>query len=246
MSGYIRTILVTMVAALGAIGAVSGTVDPYGIHRFFTLEKVNARRGSIESHMRRTKAADIIRRRPQILLVGTSRILRGMDPRRLKEAAQRETYNLGLSNLRMREALLFIDHALANTRPDLVIFGADLFSFNAAEQTFEGVDYEKLGGRSLLPYWTEAFFSASALRDSIATVKDNLTRQGPSDGAHRSDFRADGYYGEAIAPRPVPRHEDIEHRIGNYVRRWLSDFSVTPEEYSDFERMLTRLREPEN
>jgi len=81
--------------------------------------------------MRRMKAADIRRLKPKAVLLGSSRILEGMDSTEVAKIVGTPCYNLGLAGANMEEIAAYFEYALL-MQPHLqfVLLGIDFFAFN--------------------------------------------------------------------------------------------------------------------
>lgn len=158
-----------------ACGAVSFVVDPYGIWDNHGLVGINRIKNKISNRERLFKAVAVMQKKPDIILMGSSRTLLGLNPEHPALQARGHVYNLGLSAASMKEIKKYFEHALAN-QPDLkeVVLGLDFFMFNELRKQAGDYD-ENLIGRRRLPFQNgfASLFSISALKDSVLTALYN-------------------------------------------------------------------------
>jgi hypothetical protein len=126
---FVWSALATFLLCLIAVLALNALVDPYAAQNGSWLPR-NCKVKTLDCQ-RLTKAAAIRDLKPKAILLGTSRILEGMNAEQVSEVIGVDTYNLGLSSANMEEMFAYFEHALYH-QPDLqvVVIGLDLFSFN--------------------------------------------------------------------------------------------------------------------
>jgi hypothetical protein len=138
---FVTFTLAAMAALVVLTGALLVAVDPYWLWREAPPWTENGRGENrlLNTQMRFAKALQVVTRQPELILIGSSRVYRGMDPERLSGPAA-EAYNLGLSSMRIHESVAYLRHALRWTRARTVVFGFDFFAFDARVPWEDGFD----------------------------------------------------------------------------------------------------------
>ncbi len=212
-----RTGLVALVV-LGVLGSLNALVDPFGMFGAPVLRGFNANKAAVSKYIRFSKPLSVISQRPEILLLGTSRLQYGIDPDILSGAHQR-AYNFGIPAMTMHEAEAFGLHAIRTAPLREMVIGLDMFSFGSHVEQQDGFDENLLRG-FITPY---AFFqgalSYTALQASATTIQVN--RADPD----TIEYRLNGFR------QPWDRsHEDVIEGI----RESVVEYATDPALYRDF------------
>jgi hypothetical protein len=168
--------LVIALLPIGLLGIVNFTIDPYGLFKTFTLNKINLLKSRQDNNLRVYKAAEIINLKPQKILLGSSKVLLALDPYHPALAKNDSiNFNLGIPRTHIYELRRYLEHAIAN-QPNLkqVVLGIDFFMFDL----FEPNDFQrgqKLLGKTNIPVeeFASQIFSLDVLEDSQATFLTN-------------------------------------------------------------------------
>jgi len=117
---------------LAIVGGFNFLIDPYGVYNnFFILRELNEYKPKKEDNDRLYKAIDIIHLQPNTILLGSSRVKRGLDPDHPALESFPPVYNLGLNGANIYEIRRYLEHTLANNpRLKRVILGLDFFTFD--------------------------------------------------------------------------------------------------------------------
>jgi hypothetical protein len=172
---YLSSFAVFLAIQIFAIVAFNWLVDPYKVSNVIKLYQFNQAKPEVVGQARLFKAIEIIRKKPEITLLGSSRTDLGLDPDYLSDRA----YNLGILGGNMYEVLRYFQHAIAN-QPDLkqAILGIDFFMFNQTrtnQPDFQEGRLEKTHITFLDLFNTT--FSLNAVGASFETIQSN--RQKP-------------------------------------------------------------------
>lgn len=121
-----------VILPLAIVGGFNLLIDPYGVYNeFFILRQLNEYKPKKEDNDRLYKAIDIIHLQPNTILLGSSRVKRGLDPNHPALEAFPPVYNLGLNGANIYEIRRYLEHTLANNpRLKRVILGLDFFTFD--------------------------------------------------------------------------------------------------------------------
>lgn len=151
-------------------------VDPYDLYRLVCLRGINAVKPEFRKYSYMSKAYAVKRLRPQALILGTSRVENGIDPRHPGWHYQ-PAYNLGLSGANIYEAFRYYQHAYAVQPLKEVVIGLDLLMFNGNNEQSANFTEERLlvdrYGCQQPRYYRDlltSLISFSALSDSIDTL----------------------------------------------------------------------------
>ena len=146
------------------VGGFNLIVDPYDIFDSPKIEGFNANKPEIESIQRVYKAIKQNSAKTDILLIGTSRTDRGLDPanKNIKQDAYNSSINSGLP----REYEFYIDTAVKNGAKEVII-GVDLFTFYAKDHFRPDFDKTAFGKFEPAKY----ILSRDALTSSLKTIR---------------------------------------------------------------------------
>lgn len=161
-----------------ATGLLNLLVDPYGIIKSPMIVGLNVLKPAQDNQTRLLKSAEIIQFKPQRLILGSSTVILGLDPKNdnLQVDENLAFYNAGLTGAYISEVRKYLEHALLNqSQIDQVILGLDFFMFNKTKQGLVN-DEQDLLNKTQIPLWKklETLFSINTLEKSIETVETNL------------------------------------------------------------------------
>lgn len=166
----------------------NAVVDPYDAFHLWQAVGFNSEKTELLSRGGRVEKSLRLREVPfETVLVGSSRVLVGMDPQS-PHLDDNKTYNAGLGGTNMYELSQVIEY-IARHQPDLeqLIIGLDFSMFNDY-RTVNG-DYEVSGfaGRTAWQLYSYLLFSQAASLDSLDTLVSNLA--GGQDRVRRDGYQ---------------------------------------------------------
>lgn len=174
--------------------------NPYRLLPFsITITGLNDIKPKLYEYQRYVKIFDMAKQKPKTVLLGSSRILWGIDPKHsaLQQRHYMPVYNGGILGPPMYEIRKYFDHALAS-QPHLkrVILGIDFYAFN---QAFDGRSFlqESDFGKSekqLLKMHSDLIYDVKSI---FLTLKDSLFRN------QCKSLREDG----RLTPAPLEARE---------------------------------------
>ncbi len=182
---------------LFVIGGFNWYYDPYEIYHFPDQDQAAIEKPEIESHIRLHKAYAVKTVKPDSILIGTSRVLVGMDPHNSALPAGR-WYNLALTGASIYEILRYIQHANAVQPLKTIVMDVEYGSFDPYihhkpdfDEARLAVDRQEKPNRFYFRDYLTTLFSYDALKDSVALVTGPGVLQEPimSDGSRANDFR---------------------------------------------------------
>ncbi len=162
--------------SLTLFGGFNFLIDPYGIYDSPKVASINKYKSEQMAYDRIFQAIEIIKRKPNVLFLGSSTVQFGLDTRYFPNNESYEVYNLGLQNANIREINQYFKHALVNN-PDIktVVMGVDLFIFEKDKEDNPNYDQNRLEKKIInFKDIANTLFSFSAFDASVKTIKNNL------------------------------------------------------------------------
>jgi hypothetical protein len=192
---YLRGLLLGCGGLLLLVVALNALINPFNLYDGPRMVGFNHYKYELFRHSRLGKAAEVRRRKPDCLILGSSRAQFGLDP---GHPAWRDcnAYNLALGGGSMYEVMRYFQHARTVHAPQEVVLALDLFMFNAHRALRQpGYTEERLMARAdgnFNPDWRSVaaqdlfttLLSWRALNASFKTVFPPYLRQppGPENG----------------------------------------------------------------
>lgn len=173
---FLQALSMLVAFSIAVTAVINYIIDPYGIYHSISVRGLNAVKPQLSTHGRLFKAAEIMRLRPEAIILGSSRAATGLNP--AHAGFPDKAYNLAIDCSDMHEVLAYFRHALAN-QPNLklVVFGVDpeMFAARIAQSDF---DESRIGRQHLsLTDITNSLLTIDALKASIETVIANVTHR---------------------------------------------------------------------
>ena len=228
------------------MSCVNYIVDPYGLYRRIDSEGFNQQKEGVRSKIRLVKALELPLRKPKTLLLGSSRVHDGLNPDdiALNDSQFSPVYNLGIDMLRISEAAEYLQFAVNNSDIKRVIFGLDFFMFNSLKQSEAGFDPKLISSRpNALDYLKTTLISASALRDSVQTIKQSMNQ------SSRREFLSNGYRPAKMVFYGLSDYSAL-HYFTNFTflspksnTKYYGEFTLQKKAILDFERILRICRD---
>jgi len=185
---FIVSLLVFFLLGACAIAAANILIDPFFRFDLVAIEGFNAQKPVFAPLSRVAKPGVVCRMQPRAVILGTSRVEVGMNPRYAAWKAEDEpVYNLALPGSGLKEIYLTLQHAVhASTRLRVVLVGLDFLMFNAHREAVvfgtEVVGFD--AGRLMLTadascwkslsYDVQLFLGLEGLAYSYATIRQQM------------------------------------------------------------------------
>lgn len=218
MSLYLKTFLCTLIAVFMAIGLVSYVLDPFGMFRGYGLRTNYLLGERIWEDSRKVKDLSLDRLRPDTLIVGNSRVLKGFDvydPRLLRQLGN--IHNLGLSGANMDELSHYTRLAMRGQSLRTLIIGLDIGQFTEARiqdnsETAESAYLQRLYVVDMVKRFSYTLWSPQAIKAwmGVITQPHSLTIRGAP------NFDEDSRTLLASGQRNITLK--IEHHVANRLR----------------------------
>jgi hypothetical protein len=176
-NAFITTFLICAGLSIAALGLFNVIMDPYDyFETSSTIVAVNNKKLSHDISERLKVAVEVIKSKPQAILLGSSRVRAGFDNNYFGNLVNQKSQKVAFSGARFEEIFGYFEHALAN-QPNLkeVFLGVDFFAFAESLKPVEEYSKERLG-KPFLPL-NDVFklvFSKHVLHSSYQTLKFNL------------------------------------------------------------------------
>lgn len=239
-----RTLAVSLATFLVLVGLINWVVDPYRVWPFVSLRHFNAAKPEADSMEEMFKPIAITRTKPQVLFLGSSRVVFGLNP--ASPALAHNTgsvYNLGLPGGNLHAIRRNFEHALYNdSRIHTVFLGLDFFAFSVTSELPASYREERLGRHGISPRDTvTTLFTIDALLASIRTVISNL---------RSPDYQ--GYYPNgmytAIDMRRQVAREGMPRRFRLSLQMYLGKdhlggFALSEAAFTELSRIVALARE---
>lgn len=206
---YLSLLVGLPTVAMLATGAFSLGVDPFGLYRVVPSRSgLNAQKPRQKGHERMVRAADLTRLAPDALILGTSRAQVGLDPEAgawARVAAR--PVNAALSDGSPYEALRYLQHADAQAKVKVVVFGADYPSFISPTRFTSDFTESRLavspGNERRLLHWLDDVPSTLLSLDTLRISRRTLLEQ-----------ETPSYFFETGRRRPTPMEARLEEQGG--------------------------------
>ncbi|MBE9125808.1 MULTISPECIES: hypothetical protein [unclassified Coleofasciculus] len=220
------------------VGIFNIIIDPYGVLNSPTVSGINRLKPEQDTHNGLFKSVEVMRLKPTTVLLGSSRVVLGLNPKYLALLANQPAYNLGIPGVHIYEAKHYFEHALIN-QPKLkqVIIGIDFFMFNNTNFSDNLSIYDKnLVGKSQIPLQRllDVVFSIQVFQSSLITLEVN-----------REDLASLPYYSNGmrnVSPKsnPKPMIDNFKIDIGNYLNNenYYKNYSLTQSSIKEFKKII--------
>ncbi|WP_346291445.1 hypothetical protein [Sphaerothrix gracilis] len=204
-SRFLKNFFAFSAILLGTVFLTNFFVDPYGLRK----------QGGRVNNDRVVKAIRVNHLRPNIVLLGSSGVARGLNPEHPTLTKQGKTYNLGILGANIYELLRYFQHATAAESLDTAVVSLDFYAFNGIRDVRPGFSESRLENQSIAP---EDLFGLFFSIDSLKLVF-NADKRGRY-------FHKNGTYAHDIEP---------EERQSIFATELLEDFSREEEMYWEYQ-----------
>lgn len=230
---YIITILFTTVLILLSVSTFNLIIDPYGMFRLCDISRVNTYKPDIYTRVRLFKAHELLRVKPDSIVLGTSRSHLGLNPRHKGWAQNSQRpYNLAFDGATTKEMYYFLMHAQAINPLKHVILGLDTYlSTKAIATTRPDFDPEILMDQNHLLSGLRMLLTDFKILNSFDTLINSLKTIRAQNTGEGQWFADDGQrLGEVFFRRPSedfqkmsPRYyfDEIDQMEVRYKLEWL-------------------------
>ena len=172
---YLKTYGAVAVGLLGLVVAFNVVVDPYGVLPAMSVAGLNAHKPREVRFARLRKPFDVWRGHFDALVLGTSQVEQSFDPEYLAPHGVR-LYNLGLSELRLYEMAMLLDHAARTGDVKLAMISVDFVRYDTPPwgPSFLPRDWNRA---RLVAQYGKSLTAFRTLLDSEHTIEANRSGQ---------------------------------------------------------------------
>lgn len=221
-----------------SVGLFNFIIDPYGIYNSSDFFGINHEKPEKDNNDRLYKAVDIVRLKPTVIILGSSRAKQGLDPNHPSFKNFKTVYNLGLNGSNIYEQLRYLEHAIATQKNiKKVIFGIDFFMFNANLKNQPTFSENRLNKSYItIQELVNTLFSVDALSASQRTIISSLKQPNL-----REDYAKNGF-------TPSRKIDDgkTKWRFKSGIDLYLTlhwDYKLSNQYLADFKRIVDLCRE---
>src|ERR1700752_868474 len=156
---FLRHFFAAIAAVTVLVGAFNYAIDPFDLWDAPRLQRLN----TIKSigNVRFVKPLQVEVRRPETVILGSSRALYGLDPRDFPHPEL--TYNFGIHAITATAMRGYGAHILADTPVRELVIALGFFEFNGRQSATPNYDDALLGRAALLRALPIVLFSQEAL-----------------------------------------------------------------------------------
>ncbi len=221
---YNLIIILTLALTSFALIGINLVIDPYN---YFELRVTgfNKIKPNENNQIRISKLLALRRIQPDVIVLGSSRVLSGIDVDvpALKDAGV--AHNLGITGARIDELMYYLQYAVTHNhrnKPKTVILGIDFYMFNQAE--YPEIEFIKNNMHGYFPVLDvgKTTFSFNALNASHKTLEHNLK-------SHSKNSTS-----------PSKILESFEYWLNAFLDKntWYRDYTLSPEKLNAFKKIV--------
>jgi hypothetical protein len=242
-SRYLRWSGAIFVSGIVVIAASNFLVDPYGVWNTPVIGRLNAAKPAERDNEMMFKAADVRRVRPATLLLGSSRVDLGIDPRHPALSKAGPAYNLALMGGSMGPLLAYYKHALRlQPAPRRVVLGLDFFAFNRNMVPPPSFDPKRLERDRLnRADIVASLLTRDAVVDSFRTVA--ASRRDPQFRAFTQGMATDTYMRQSARELGMPQRFSSSTDLYLNSSTRYADFVPSDEAIADLAEIVRLSRE---
>lgn len=214
---------VSLFSSLALVFAVNCFVDPYNILPDSKQSELFQNKPDLEKHIRLSKYMQISYLKPNILLLGSSRIAGGMKITEKVLGMNQVIYNLGIPGAHIDELKYYLQYAINNDTDhtlNRVILGIDFFMFKTQYNKETDQIKAKYNRRPNILDYTSTYLSLDSLSSTASTFNTNFF----SKNSHS------------------PKHRPIKGRfimwLEGFYRYWYNDYFLSNEKLNDLKEIV--------
>ncbi len=229
---FLAHLFAGIIVVMAVVGGINLLIDPFDVWQSPRIAGISTSKSL--GNIRYVKPLQVEVRHPRTVILGSSRVQYGIDPRDFPDG--KRIYNFGIPAVTAAEMKGYAAHILETTDATELIVGLDFFSFNDAGQAVPDYDNAPLGRWALWRAAPVLLFSQTALERSRHTVVDFRKRpEGYDHGDGFSVFQFDP------GKDPVPEFMEMVGRFANR-RDFYGGFRSFERSMEDYRSVLMAAR----
>jgi len=213
---YLKKLFIFLAFFSALIAIFNAVVDPSGLFNLVRVDGVNSPKTETLKKEKLLKAMLVHKIKPEIAVLGSSRVAAGMDPNHRVFGDYFPRYNLGIGGSNIYAIRRYLQHVEANHSLKKVVIGLDFFGFNIKNKNFNHL--ETIDGK--LAAYSDGARNIGYIKDVILS---NLFSLSALSSAFDTLSHAPAYTGVIIEP--------LSGLQQAYYQGELLDFSQDVEEY---------------
>lgn len=221
-SQFLKTLTAFSIAYMAIVFGITFLTDPYGLRTY----------GGRQSHARLVKAIQVNRLDPEVVFVGSSNVVIGLDPEHPAFDDYETVYNLGIFGTNFHEIKQYFQHAAFNGNLEKALIGLDFYGFNKYAETKPGFSESRLKSTHMQP---KDFLSLYLSLEALNLIKD----------ADKTEnyFASNGTLMKFINHSAKDR-EDLfrKHLLQNFLEEggiYHGQYELSDEAINDFEELVS-------
>lgn len=229
-------------ALIMAVGIFNCVIDPYNVWDVYRRVGLNQWTPKADDLDRLIKPIQIIKNKPEVIFLGDSQVLWGINPATYTEITGKSAYNYGIRGASVYELRRSLEHAIAvdESLHDVYLnVNCSMFvqsSYVPHVKVKPGFDEDQIGKKYISSNNIEkTALSWQALLDSIETIKVNRQNKYETNfytpEGHPNDVSILSYYKDK--PNPFYTSFAGDARLGNYD----GDLNFDEDAFEELEKM---------
>ncbi|CDZ81722.1 hypothetical protein BN1013_02258 [Candidatus Rubidus massiliensis] len=180
--GFTIQFLTTIVVAISLITSINFLIDPWNFFQTPKISGLNTFKSELGSQQCLFKARQIHFTKPDSIIIGSSRVMTGLDPKQLQKYTQTKNgFNAGFAGARFDEIYAYFQYALnQSSKLKSVIIGIDLFAFNEKKPPREDFCKERLQQNITFTDLCFSLFNKQTFMASLKTFYSNFNHKAQS------------------------------------------------------------------
>lgn len=216
---YLKIYLVVFSILFLLSGVFNYVIDYENIFRFVTIPGVNTEKPLVyDDSLRKVKSLDIEQGSYDTILLGSSRVLKGVNPNH-SSLSNRNGYNLGFPLSNIYELYKIYEFSINNLDLKTVILGLDLELFSGVNRGMVDFYKSRFSNRNMITANPDNLFAQYTFRYSLYTISFNL-----------KGYTANRYTNRGLKN---PESSDLTQRE-KFDRVLANQFFVDPRFYPNF------------
>ncbi len=230
--GYTTLFTATVAGLMALLAGINVLVDPYGLFRLVRIAGFNASETRMNDG-RAVKSIQVCRGEYDVLLVGSSRVMQGLDHRSAALVGH-NAYNAGVTSLTLKELGPITEYAAACQPMNRIVIGLDFEAFVMDKNVGKDFARSAFAGQGNLRTILGLILSHKALKDSLGTVTDNMA-------GRVARYRGHGFFDYPKTDKPFRRRIEANMReiIAEFEQAWTHGYD--PGDMAAISRAIERL-----
>lgn len=174
-SRYCRRLLGWTAIGMAAVALFNFIIDPLDLFSIITIDGFNREKTRmLMSGARRELSVGVMRGKHEAIILGSSRVLLGMNPR-YRAFGQKPAFSIGLPAANMYEIQRVFEFCRRRLDLKVLVMGLDFFSFSKNNKFSGDFSRSLFAGKNPVLMKLDYLFSQETMTDSYRTFRENRT-----------------------------------------------------------------------